>query len=420
MLKKYFLISSVLLGSFGLNAQTHQKCYAHEIHKKAMDNNPSVRQKQSNLEQATKNYVANVGTNRNSGTILTIPVVVHIIHNGEAYGTGANIHDSLVFKQINRLNEDFRKTNSDTLPSTHPFNSLQADCEIEFCLASIDENGNSTTGITRSNEMSASWNISDIDNIIKPKTIWNRYDYLNLWCINLVDASAPGVDGYATFPSSTTDSTDGVVVANFAFAKDGFSGGKSIVATHEIGHYMNLLHIWGDNQPNCGNDSVADTPPAYASNSGCPTFPYSPNDSCGTNANGQMFMNYMDYSDASCTVMFSNGQKNRMLATLTTVRNSLTISGKCGSLSSISEDKINNDFTIYPNPNNGNFTINASKINNKNTTVFVYNSIGKVVKTFSAVNFPAEINLENLEQGVYFVSFKSKNSLITKKVHIVK
>ena len=205
-----------------------------------------------------------------------------------------------------------------------------------------------------------------------------------------------------------------------AFGFDDYTGGKSIVATHEIGHFLNLHHIWGDNTPNCGNDSVADTPPAYSDNSGCPTFPHSPNDSCGTNANGQMFMNYMDYSDASCTVMFSNGQKNRMLATLTTVRNSLTISGKCGSLSSISEDKINNDFTIYPNPNNGNFTINASKINNKNTTVFVYNSIGKVVKTFSAVNFPAEINLENLEQGVYFVSFKSKNSLITKKVHIVK
>ena len=179
--------------------------------------------------------------------------------------------------------------------------------------------------------MKPSWTMHEIDSIVKPSTIWDRNNYMNIWSINIQDPSAPGVDGFGTFPASTSDTTDGVVIANWVFGSE--NGNKTIVGTHEVGHYLNLKHVWGDNQPNCGDDLVNDTPPSAKSNEGCPTFPHNANNICGTGVNGEMFMNYMDYSDAPCTVMFTNDQVDRMQATLLLERASLMQSNGCDALS---------------------------------------------------------------------------------------
>ena len=148
---------------------------------------------------------------------------------------------------------------------------------------------------------------------------------MNIWSVNIQDPSAPGVDGYGTFPATANDQTDGIVIANTSFGTLA-NGDKAITGTHEVGHYLNLRHVWGDNQPDCGDDLVSDTPPSAEPNSGCPAFPHNPNDACGTGPNGDIFMNFIDYSDAVCTVMYTVGQRERMLSAISTYRAGLMAS----------------------------------------------------------------------------------------------
>ncbi len=320
-------MAMLLLSSTFLAAQTAEKCATDYLLKSAIQKDPSILQRMGVSEAKLQEYIQSKGTEKSNGVLYTIPIVIHIIHSGEAIGEGANISDEQIASQITLLNEAFRKTNFDTLDANHPYYPIQADAEIEFCLAQRDPEGNPSTGIYRYNMMEPSWDIHGTDSLVKPSTIWNRYDYLNIWSINLQDTSAVGVDGYGTFPSSTSDTTDGVVIAYGSFGIVG--GQKFITGIHEIGHYLNLRHVWGDNQPNCGDDLVDDTPPSAEPNFGCPDFPHNPNDSCGTGPTGDIFMNYMDYSDAVCTVMFTTGQKDRMRAAIETERASLLQSNGC-------------------------------------------------------------------------------------------
>lgn len=235
-----------------------------------------------------------------------------------------------------------------------------------------------------------------------------------------MDDDSPGVDGYATFPAEATETNDGVVVATFAF---GYQKGrtKSIVATHELGHYFNLLHIWGDDD--CGNDLVADTPTAKKDNEGCPTFPHNVNSSCSPGPKGEMFMNYMDYSDAACVVMFSQGQKARMQATLATLRASLTRSMGCSAAGSTGVRNVASGpaLKISPNPSVGTFRISSVESTLAVTSISVYNQLGGLVSQLDQVNgLPQEINLQDMPDGVYVVRVSSPagvSSQIIVKAH---
>ncbi|MCC6186316.1 MAG: T9SS type A sorting domain-containing protein [Chitinophagaceae bacterium] len=420
MFRKITSILAVLaLSATSILAQTHQKCASADLLQAAIKADPSILAKQADLEAKTKAFIKSRTLAKTTGTVYTIPVVFHIIHNGEAIGTGSNVSDSQVNFQLKRMNEDFRKTNADTLMPSHAFYPLQADCEIEFCLAKRDAAGNATTGINRYNKSGASWTINQIDTFIKPSTIWDRNKYMNIWCVNLIDPASPGVDGYATFPAGSNDTTDGLVVASFAFGWAAGSGDKSIVASHEIGHYLNLIHIWGDGT--CGNDFVSDTPPAEMSNSGCPTFPHNVTGPCMPGANGEMFMNYMDYSDAACTVMFTPGQKLRMQAVLTSYRVSLTTSDGCTAPVGIKEIAAAQNFNIYPNPNNGTFSIEAINNSNTKTAISLYNQLGAKVQQYKDVqNFPFKIDMSAMPEGLYFIKLDNGNEIITKKILISK
>jgi hypothetical protein len=274
-----------------------------ENHERLLMEDPHFFERTEKIEQFTNFAISSGKVNQNKA-VITIPVVVHVVYNTSAQ----NISDAQIQSQLDVLNKDFRKLNTDLnlVPST--FSSLVADAEINFCLANRDPSGNATTGIIRVQTSQTSFSTNDGMKYASSggSTAWPTNQYLNIWVCNM----SGGILGYAQFPGGAA-ATDGVVIGYTCFGTTGtaqapFNKGRT--ATHEVGHWLNLRHIWGD--ATCGSDLVSDTPVHNTSNYGCPSHPRS--NSCGTSA--EMFMNYMDYVDDACMQMFSNGQKARMQA----------------------------------------------------------------------------------------------------------
>lgn len=241
-----------------------------------------------------------------------IPVVVHVIHNGTGLGQGSNVPLSQINEQIRILNEDFRRLNADAANTPTQFLPVAADANIEFVLAKQDPNGLPTDGIVRIQGPKSSYNPETDATIIGQTSQWNPSEYLNLYVVPLV---SPYI-GYASFPISdlpglntppTSAITDGVVIDYRYFGVGGNAVSASLgrTATHEVGHYFGLRHIWGDG--GCGvDDFVADTPEQDSSNNSCsPTFTRS---SCGS---VDMIQNYMDYTPDACMNIFTKGQVDR-------------------------------------------------------------------------------------------------------------
>lgn len=249
----------------------------------------------------------------------TIPVVVHVIHNGEPVGTGTNISDAQIISQISVLNEDFRRLNTDATNTPAQFQSVAGTMDVEFVLAQQDPEGLATTGIVRVPGTKASWLQAD-DYQLKALSYWRSDRYLNIWVCNLIDPK--GIIGYAQFPvsplpgleeSSNDATTDGVVlhydvtgsVDDGPFALDPkFNKGRT--GTHEVGHFFGLRHIWGDVNNCNGTDYVSDTPPQSGPTNNCPGHPQVV---CGGN---KMFQNYLDYTDDACMNLFTAQQVARM------------------------------------------------------------------------------------------------------------
>jgi len=286
---------------------------------------PSIINQREEIEQFTRDYLLN--NPQGERALVTIPVVVHVVYNTAA----ENISDAQIQSQITVLNQDFRKLNADVANTPSAFLGLAGDSNIEFCLASVDPNGNATNGILRVPTSTTSFSTSG--NAMKSSstggsTAWNSSRYLNMWVCDI----SGSILGYAQFPGGSA-STDGVVIDYLYFGTNGTATApfdKGRTATHEVGHWLNLRHIWGDDGTGCtGSDQVTDTPNAAGSNVGCPAFPRV---TCSNGPNGDMFMNYMDYTDDACMFMFSNGQVSRMQALFATggARASLLTSNGCG------------------------------------------------------------------------------------------
>lgn len=255
-----------------------------------------------------------------------IPVVVHVVWNAPE----ENISQAQIDSQIAILNKDFRKKNADISNVPAAFAPLAGDARIEFVLASEDPDGNPTNGVTRTqtNETSFGSNDEIKSSSTGGADAWDTTEYLNIW----VGRLSGGLLGYAQFPGGPAD-TDGVVCTYTAFGDTGTAAApfdKGRTATHEIGHWLNLRHIWGDDGGGCnGTDHVADTPNQGGPNLGKPTFP---SVSCNNGPNGDMFMNYMDYVDDDTMVMFTEGQIARMQACLDGPRSSIGESIPCVTL----------------------------------------------------------------------------------------
>jgi hypothetical protein len=296
----------------GLTAIAQQRtCHTMGNLERLLKENPEMQDHMEQIEQFTREFV-NTPQLR-STTVITIPVVFNVVYKTSAQ----NVSDAQLMTQLDVLNEDFRRLNSDADNTW----SQGDDTNIEFCLASVDPDGNPTTGIRRRQSNKPSWTDNDAVKGNQGLVPWDASQYLNIWVCNL-----NGFLGYAQFPGGSP-ATDGVVI-DYAYigtigtATAPFDLGRT--TTHEVGHYLNLRHIWGDGP--CGyDDFVSDTPESDNANYGCALG----HSSCGST---DMVQNYMDYSDDDCMNLFTTGQADRMCATLVPggYHYSLTNSSACG------------------------------------------------------------------------------------------
>ncbi len=247
-----------------------------------------------------------------------IPVVVHIIHNGEQIGVGPNITDEQVLSQLRVLNEDFNRQNADATDTPPEFASVAGSLDVEFVLAKQDPDGLPTTGIIRVNGGRTGWTYND-NYTLKARSYWPAEEYMNIWVCNLTDqfvgyAQQPVSDLEGLEGSSTNRLTDGVVIWHRAFGSDddglfvldpSFNKGRT--TTHEVGHFLGLFHIWGYDTGCIGTDYVDDTPNQGFRTQGCPSHPRA--DACSEKI---MFQNFMDYTDDRCMNLFTQGQTERM------------------------------------------------------------------------------------------------------------
>ncbi|MBN8682263.1 MAG: T9SS type A sorting domain-containing protein [Chitinophagales bacterium] len=302
------LIFSTLLSVLSLGSLFAQRvCPSHDILHQQMQENPFMQEVRDQIEQQTRDFIQNSGNTQNR-VVVTIPVVVNVVWNT----TAENVSDAQIQSQLDVLNADFRRLNADASNTPAAFQGISVDCEVNFCLATQDPTGAATTGIRRRQTTVTAFGTNDAVKYTAQGglDIWDRSKYLNIWVCDI----SGGILGYAQFPGGPA-ATDGVVIDYQYFGTTGtatapFNLGRT--ATHEVGHWLNLYHIWGDDNTSCtGSDQVADTPNQADENYGCPVFPQV---SCSNGPNGDMFMNYMDYTDDACMNAFTAGQKSRAQA----------------------------------------------------------------------------------------------------------
>jgi len=272
-------------------------CATMEVLEAQLAANPGLQDRMMAIENHTSRAIASGRLNAQGK--IEIPVVVNVIYRT----TAENISDAQIQSQIDVLNEDFNATNADVTLTPSMFQGAVADMDLQFVLV----------GINRKKSTKKSWGTNDAmkkssQGGINPT---NPTEYLNIWVVNKMTSGRSTILGYAQFPGGSP-STDGVVIGYNFFGRTGtlsapFNKGRT--ATHEVGHWLNLRHIWGD--ATCGNDFVSDTPSHNAYNYGCPSFPHY---STCAGSPVEMTMNYMDYVDDACMYMFTAGQKQRTAA----------------------------------------------------------------------------------------------------------
>jgi hypothetical protein len=331
----------------GVIAQSQFNCKSHDVFMRQMNVDPEFRRNQQQLEEETKIFMDNKSVSRPSSTTpYIIPVVFHIIYTTSA----GNISDAQVMDQIAILNKEYPRQQADTVLTPAAFKPLAAGFNVEFRLATIDPNGHCTNGINRIYNTLSNCSFNDDD--VKALSYWPSTSYLNIWVVESMHYanSMSCVGGaYATFPGGAAN-LDGInirgdLISNIGTAttNSGWGNFKGRYLVHELGHWFNLRHIWGD--ATCGNDMVNDTPPAVTNNSGCPTFPHNPFNSCaGSGPDGEMYSNYMDYSNGPCLNIFTAGQVARMTACINS-----PVSGRSNlwSAANLNATGTNNPY-IYP------------------------------------------------------------------------
>ncbi len=391
------------------------RCGSNEYQLTEESNNPLIIQARELIEQQTREFVESQKTNPSPTAVIVIPIVFHIVWNAP----GDNVTDACINAQLLSTNNDFRKLNADWTSTPSVWQSLVADLEVQFCLAVRDPLGNPTTGITRTQTTDPSFST---DNQVKynaqgGKDIWNRNNYLNVWVCDL----SGGLLGYAQFPGGAA-ATDGVVqdyaymMASAGCGLTPYHLGRTL--SHEIGHWVNLRHINGD--ANCGSDLVTDTPTQDALHGGCPTHPYHVN-VCSGSSNGEMFMNYMDYTNDACMYMFTAGQKTRILATLNGTRVSLQTSNGCQPLTGVGNDlsASENLVMVFPNPSSGIVNMEIHLDDMINLEVNVMNSAGQLIaktKGPDIQGYCTSFDLRDQPNGLYLIEVKNATSSTTRKL----
>ena len=290
-----------LTDNVATSVASRKSCPSEEIRANLLANDADAKARYLALENGTEKFIQA----RKAGRILAdgtveIPVVFNVLYRTSA----ENISDARLAEQIAVLNADYAGTNTDVYKTPSEFSTVAAgDTKVRFRLVKT----------IRKSTTVRSWKTNDAMKKSSSKGIdaTDPTQYFNIWVVG--DMSS--ILGYATFPESSGLWNDGVVLAAPFVGVTGASAPYNLgrTATHEVGHYLNLRHIWGD--ANCGSDLVADTPTQTTANYGKPTYPLM--NTCGGVSRSVMFMNYMDYVDDAAMFMFSAGQKDRMQAVLT-------------------------------------------------------------------------------------------------------
>lgn len=313
-------------------AQNERVCGTMEMLEKSMENDARLEERMLKQEALLQKLIKNNPELVRGDDVITIPVVIHVVYRTEVQ----NITDAQILSQIVVMTDDFRRTNADAINTLPEFLGVAADSEIEFCLATIDPNGDPTTGIERRETTRVSWGFENGMKYTAQGGLdaWPRDKYLNMWTVNF----SGGLLGFAQFPGGGPAAEDGVVMGYDFFGTADLDDGSFVLSppfhlgrttTHEVGHWLNLRHIWGDGP--CGvDDQVADTPMSDNSNGGCPLTHIS----C---TSLDMVQNYMDYTNDACMNIFTQGQSDRMNAAMLSFpfRESLITSEGCGSLLAI-------------------------------------------------------------------------------------
>lgn len=388
-----------------------------------------------------------------------IPVVFHIVHGGEPVGTYPNILQGQILAQMTILNQDFSGNayNASNYPQNAFVNWAKnqnipiahldengrikiADFNIQFCLASKDPSGNvlPEPGINRVNYLSMglpnpsaystqSTMKSYLDNVLKPQTIWDVTKYLNVWITDKSNAltyggvsSGPPLSGLMDLPNNSTDSTDGIWCYTKIIGSNTLFPGGSYVSpfidgrtlTHEVGHYVGLRHIFGNTA--CANDFCNDTPPAAAQNTGTPAYPHNVG-TCtapSNNPDGEMFMNFMDYTRGPSVYMFTTDQRTRAHTAMqnSPFRNQLGTHGLCSAATGIHHETYKNNISIYPNPAKTQLILNISQ--NDIDEVAIINLLGQVVINIKNNN---TIDISGLTNGIYIVLVTQGQDKYTQK-----
>jgi hypothetical protein len=405
-----FLICFSFCGSLFAQSQDtnakFEKCgtdaYMNFLKSKDLSLNDRILQDESMMQYLQS--IASVSRSSNANVIYTIPVVVHVVY----FTSGQNVSDAQIISQIDVLNEDFGRTNADTVNTPSAFASVAAVTNFQFCLASKDTAGNPTNGIERRQTTVQSFQPNDDVKYYSMGGLnaWNVNKYLNIWVCNL----GGFVLGYGELPASLHTNTFGVVVDYNVFGRVGNVSPpyhKGRTCTHEISHCFRLSHIWADDNGACGppGDFVSDTPDQADATFGCFTSPKT--DACSPVSPGIMFMNYMDYSDDNCLNMFTEGQSLRMLSAISSFYPSLLTSDAC----IVDRIEAPEDFemSIYPNPAKGIVSLDffTTKYLGNYVQVRVTDYLGKEVFE-TELNNPVgnvyQLDLSDKKSGLYFLT----------------
>ncbi|MEO6548593.1 MAG: M43 family zinc metalloprotease [Ferruginibacter sp.] len=411
-MKSFFTLLYFVLGMmFTVAAQ--RNCGATMYQQALLKSDPSMDRILQNIEKKTQ-AITDANATRamrdtTSNEIIYIPVVFHILYKKDI----ENVSDAQIQSQLDVLNMDYNGLNADRVNTPGAFKSLAGSAGIKFCRARVDPAGKRTSGIERKYTSQDFFTTDDAMKMVAKggAAPWDSKHYLNIWVCRLGSSSL----GYATPPGTAPDK-DGVVIAYDAFGTGSnlrakFDKGRT--ATHEIGHWLGLLHVWGDND--CGDDLVKDTPAQESYNLGCPTFPKL--SKCSPNNNGDMFMNFMDFSDDVSMNMFSIGQVKRMRALFAkgNIRNEFLSSFACDStlaqpdvlpilVTALVPATAVGEVRVYPSPVQLAATIQcktATAATPKKMDMF--NEVGRKVFTVTLTQEKTLLNLAGLIPGIYYI-----------------
>ncbi len=345
-------------------------------------------------------FIKESGNHFNYRSNSVIPVVVHIVWRSAE----ENISDERVISQIEAMNKDFNSENEDLKDAPDEFRRFVAHDGIQFCLAAEDPQGLPVSGIIRRKTEIASIGIKDelYSTSMSGSDAWDPYRYFNIWVANTGEL----LTGYGTLPNQVSPEKDGIVVHPKYFGKNQsrrFNLGR--VAVHETGHFFGLYHTWGDDEDCSTDDGIEDTPLQLHAYTGCPAYPQF---SCESS---NMFMNFMDYVDDDCMVMFTQGQMDRMLATLELFRSGLIESEiSCVQFPMQEPDLL---FLVYPNPSDGDITINFMGMIGEVGTIEIYNSIGqRIYQEKTVLHNQMKIALPEMFSGIYWVKIGGRSGKI--------